>query len=86
MVDLKHVTQGAARELLLAMHKEAVNLRLNNCTLRKGGRGDYLCTFDHDYPTWYPVKYRKGRTGTAQFIAAPSSSVGWYMFAYEGCG
>lgn len=85
MVDLKHVTQGAARELLLAMHHEAVNLRLKSCSPRKG-MGDFMCTFTHDYPSYYPVKYRKGKTGTAEFIAAPSSSVGWYMFAYEGCG
>jgi hypothetical protein len=86
MADLKHVTQGTARELLLAMHREAVNLRLDSCALRKGGNGDYLCTFSHDYPTWFPVKDRKGHTGEAQFIAAPSSSVGWYMYAYESCG
>ena len=86
MVDLKHVTQGTARELLLAMHREAVNLKLHDCALRKGGNGDYLCTFTHDYPTWVSAADRRATGGRAQFIAAPSSSVGWYMYAYEGCG
>ena len=86
MVNLKHVTQGAARELLLAMHREAVNLKLKDCALRKGGDGDYLCTFTHDYPKWVSAADRRATGGRAQFIAAPSSSVGWYMFAYEGCG
>ncbi|BEP13764.1 hypothetical protein acdb102_20750 [Acidothermaceae bacterium B102] len=85
MVDLKHVTQGTARELLLAMHREAVNLKLRSCAPRKG-MGDYLCTFTHDYPTWVSAADRRATGGQAQFIAAPSSSVGWYMYAYEGCG
>ncbi|MDX6200836.1 MAG: hypothetical protein QOJ83_336 [Frankiales bacterium] len=83
---LKHVSQGTARLLLLGMHHEAVNLRLDHCALRHGGNGDYLCHFVHDYPASYPTKLRQGRHGTSEFIAAPSSSVGWYMFAYEGCG
>jgi hypothetical protein len=86
LTALKHVTQGQARLLLLGMHNEAVNLRLDHCALRPGGKGDYLCHFNHDYPASYPVKAREGTHGTAEFIAAPSSSVGWYMFAYEGCG
>ena len=42
MANLKHVTQGAARQLLLGMHREAVNLNLKSCALRKDGKGDYL--------------------------------------------
>jgi hypothetical protein len=86
LTSLKHVTQGTARMLLLGMHHEAVNLRLDNCDLRAGGKGDYLCHFTHDYPASVPASQRQGTHGTAEFIAAPSSSVGWYMFAYEGCG
>jgi hypothetical protein len=86
MTSLKHVTQGTARLLLLGMRNEASNLRLDHCDLRAGGNGDYLCHFVHDYPASYPTKLRQGTHGTAEFIAAPSSSVGWYMFAYEGCG
>jgi hypothetical protein len=86
MANLKHVTQGAARQLLLGMHHEAVNLKLKSCAPREGGKGDYLCTFTHDYPKWVSAKDRRATGGQAQFIAAPSSSVGWYMFAYESCG
>jgi hypothetical protein len=86
IVALRHVTQSTARDLLLGMHKEAVNLRLNHCSLRPGGKGDYECYFDHDYPTWVPASSRQGTIGHAEFIAAPSASVGWYMFAYQGCG
>jgi hypothetical protein len=86
LTDLKHVTQGAARQLLLGMHREAVNLKLDSCALRPGGKGDYLCHFTHDYPAYYPVKLRQGKQGHAEFIAAPSRSVGWYMYVYVGCG
>jgi hypothetical protein len=83
---LKHVTEPNARLLLLGMKREAVNLRLDHCEKRDGGNGDYLCHFTHDYPTAYPKKLREGTHGTSEFIAAPSASVGWYMFQYEGCG
>ena len=86
MTDLKHVTQGTARMLLMGMHFEAVDLRLDHCTLRPGGKGDYMCYFTHDYPASFPGKSREGKYGHSQFIAAPSASVGWYMYAYEGCG
>ena len=86
MTALKHVTQGTARMLLMGMKTEAVNLRLDHCELRDGGNGDYLCHFVHDYPKSYPAKLRQGAHGTSEFIAAPSASVGWYMYAYEGCG
>ena len=86
MTALKHVTQGMARLQLMSMKSQAVDLRLDHCDRRSGGGGDYLCHFVHDYPASYPTKMREGTHGTAEFIAAPSSSVGWYMFGYEGCG
>ncbi len=85
MTALKHVTMGLARLQLMDMKLQAVDLRLDHCELQ-AGRGDYLCHFVHDYPASYPAKLHEGPHGTAEFIAAPSSSVGWYMYAYEGCG
>ncbi len=84
ITDLRHVTEPTARQQLLGMHMEAVNLRLNHCEPRQGG--DYTCYFDHDYPSWYRGSMGRGKTGHSTFIAAPAKNIGWYMFAYESCG
>src|SRR6266498_5449544 len=49
LVALGHVTTPVARANLLAMRRTAVNLQLVGCTAN-AGRGDFLCTFSHDYP------------------------------------
>lgn len=85
LTDLKHVTDPGARADLLDMKRQAVNLRLSSCQKRPG-QGDYLCEFTHDYPSWVPASQRAGKHGTAEFLAAPSSSVGWYMTLYIDCG
>jgi hypothetical protein len=86
LTDLKHVTDPGARSQLLGMKRQAVNLRLRSCEKREGGNGDYLCDFTHDYPSWVPAADREGAHGSAEFIAAPSAGVGWYMTLYIGCG
>lgn len=78
--DLCNVTNPNARLLLLSMHDEAVNLRLNHCD--RDGVGTYTCTFDHDYPK---KMHRKGVGHTFLDVAA-ADNPGWYMTVYEGCG
>jgi hypothetical protein len=74
------VTNPNARLLLLNMHAEAVNLRLQRCMPRDDG--SYQCTFKHDFPT---LMHRRG-VGHAWFLAAPADSPGWYMSTFQGCG
>jgi hypothetical protein len=81
--DLDYVTNPAARAALGAMHREAVNLRLDHCTSRP--RGDYICYFNHDYPAGTPTTL-PGGTGRAQFIVGPALTPGWYMTVLEECG
>jgi hypothetical protein len=80
LADLCQVTNPNARLLLLDMHQEAVNLRLNHC--QKNGIGAYGCLFDHDYPK----RMRKKGIGHAWLDVAPADTPGWYMTVYEGCG
>lgn len=82
LTALKHVTDPAARDQLLAMHDEATNLRLNHCTLNQGA-GDYHCVFDHDYPTGYKTPHPHGQ---AEFTVGPADRPGWYMTFFERCG
>lgn len=81
LTNLKHVTDPSARELLLNMHREATNLRLDTCV--KQERGDYECTFSHDFPTGYTHKSAVGHAG---FLVGPALRPGWYMTVYEYCG
>jgi hypothetical protein len=79
--DLCHVTNPNGRQLLVDMHEEAVNLRLNHCT--KLPPGNYECLFDHDYPKG--MKHHDAH-GHAEFLVGPARTPGWYMTVFEGCG
>jgi hypothetical protein len=77
---LGHVTTPVARVNLVAMRRTAVNLRLVGCEAQPG-RGDYLCSFTHDYPA---AMHLSGH-GSAHFIAAPADRHGWYMTVLRDC-
>ena len=85
-MSLKHVTNPSARDELDNMHGVATNLRLNHC--EKQDAGDYVCTFDHDYPprasTTMPIAHA-GHTGEAVFLVGPADTPGWYMTVFESC-
>jgi hypothetical protein len=81
LVELKHVTDPAAREQLLGMHREAADLRLESCARR--GQGDYECTFTHGFPIGYKHTTAVGHAG---FLVGPARRSGWYMTVYEYCG
>jgi hypothetical protein len=80
LVALGHVTTPVARANLLVMRRTAINLRLVGCTAN-AGRGDYLCSFTHDYPASLHVVGH----GHAHFTAAPADKYGWYMTVLEDC-
>ncbi|MCW2544560.1 MAG: hypothetical protein JWM40_2112 [Frankiales bacterium] len=82
LASLKHVTDPAARDLLVGMKTEATNLSLDHCTLNKGV-GDYTCVFNHDYPKGYQTDKLHG---TAVFTVGPAARPGWYMTYFESCG
>lgn len=84
---LKWVTDPAVRVDLSNMHREAVNLRLASCEKDDDyGKGQYLCTFTHDYPVGYAGYKGPHGKGSAAFIAGPVSRTGWYMTEYITCG
>jgi predicted lipid-binding transport protein (Tim44 family) len=76
---LKKVTNPPARAALLEMRQEATNLQLTGCSLQP--RGDYLCSFRHDFPEH---RHRVGH-GQATFLAAPADKPGWYMTVLLDC-
>jgi len=80
LVALGHVTTPIARANLLAMRSTAVNLQLAGCTAN-AARGDFLCTFTHDYPA---AMHQTGH-GHAHFTAAPAEKFGWYMTVLDDC-
>jgi len=80
LVALGHVTTPIARANLLAMRRTAVNLQLVGCTAN-AGRGDFLCTFSHDYP----AAMHLAGNGHAHFTAAPADKFGWYMTVLNDC-
>ena len=80
LVALGHVTTPVARANLLEMRRTAINLRLVGCTAN-AGRGDYLCSFTHDYP----ASMHLSAHGRAHFTAAPADKYGWYMTVLEDC-
>jgi hypothetical protein len=81
LVELKHVTDPSARDQLLAMHREAADLRLEKCTRLEAG--DYECTFTHGFPIGYKHTAAVGHAG---FLVGPARRSGWYMTVYEYCG
>jgi hypothetical protein len=80
LVALGHVTTPIARANLLAMRRTAVNLQLVGCTAN-AERGDFLCTFTHDYP----AAMHLAGNGHAHFTAAPADKHGWYMTVLNDC-
>jgi hypothetical protein len=80
LVALGHVTTPIARANLLAMRRTAVNLQLVGCTAN-AARGDYLCSFTHDYP----ASLHLSGQGHAHFTAAPADKYGWYMTILNDC-
>jgi hypothetical protein len=80
LVALGHVTTPIARVNLVAMHRTAVNLQLVGCTAN-AARGDYLCSFTHDYP----ASLHAVDQGHAHFTAAPADKYGWYMTILNDC-
>ena len=81
LLALRHVTTPVARVDLVAMRRTAINLELVGCTAN-AGRGDYSCSFTHEYP---PELHQTG-LGHAHFTAAPADAHGWYMTVLEDCG
>ena len=80
--SLKHVTDPAARDLLIDMYREATDLELDHCTFTKS-RGDYECFFTHGYPEGYKTTKK---IGTAEFTVGPADRPGWYMTYFVDCG
>jgi hypothetical protein len=76
---LKKVTNPPARAALLEMRQEATNLQLTGCSRQP--RGDYVCSFRHDFPE---RRHRVGH-GQATFLAAPADKPGWYMTVLLDC-
>jgi hypothetical protein len=81
LLALGHVTTPVARVNLVAMRRTAVNLKLVGCTAN-AARGDYTCSFTHEYPP----KLHQTSLGHAHFTAAPADAHGWYMTVLEDCG
>lgn len=80
LVALGHVTTPIARVNLVAMRRTAVNLQLVGCAAN-AGRGDFLCSFTHDYP----AALHLAGNGHAHFTAAPADKFGWYMTILNDC-
>ena len=76
---LKKVTNEPARAALLELRQEATNLQLTGCSPQP--RGDYVCSFRHDFPEH---RHRVGH-GQATFLAAPADKPGWYMTVLLDC-
>jgi hypothetical protein len=79
---LRRVTTPSAREALLEMRSEAVNLRLQTCDRQP--EGDYICTFAHDYPR--ALHKKASEHGSATFLVGPATKPGWYMTVLQECG
>jgi hypothetical protein len=79
LVALKHVTNSPARAALADLRSEASNLQLTGCSRQP--RGDYLCSFRHDFPAH---RHLSGH-GKAVFLVAPATKPGWYMTVLEHC-
>ena len=82
MAAMRKVTTPVARQALVEMYGEAVNLRLDRCVRRPAG--DYDCTFTHDYPR--ALGRKPTEHGQALFTVAPARNPGWYMTVLEECG
>src|SRR5215472_16754808 len=81
-VALHAVTTPQAFGQLTTMRSEAVNLQLQSCVPSGSGRGDYVCTFQHDYP----VSLHQSGHGSSRILVAPAENPGWYMYTLLDCG
>jgi hypothetical protein len=81
-VGLHEVTTPQAFSQLTAMRSEAVDLQLQSCVPSGSGRGDYVCTFRHDYP----ASLHESGHGSSQILVAPALNPGWYMYTLLDCG
>jgi hypothetical protein len=79
---LRTVTTPRARQALLEMRGEAVNLQLKDCGPQPAG--DYICSFTHDYPR--ALGKKPTDHGAATFTVGPAIKQGWYMTVLESCG
>lgn len=79
---LHAVTTPQAFKQLTAMRTEAVDLQVQSCVPSGSGRGDYVCTFRHDYPA---SLHRSGH-GSSRILVAPALNPGWYMYKLLDCG
>jgi hypothetical protein len=79
---LRAVTTPHAFSQLTAMRSEAVDLQLQSCVPSGSGRGDYVCTFQHDYP----ASLHKSGQGSSRILVAPAVNPGWYMYTLLDCG
>jgi len=79
---LHAVTTPQAFTQLTAMRSEAVNLQLRSCVPSGSGRGDYVCTFRHDYP----ASLQKSGQGSSRILVGPALNPGWYMDTLLDCG
>lgn len=78
---LHAVTTPGSYLALTQMRSEAVNLQLQYCTL-DANRGDYYCSFSHDYPA---SLHQSGHGGSTMLVA-PADNPGWYLYRLVGCG
>lgn len=76
-VALRHVTNPAARDQLVAMRDYAPDLVLESCVDSEWG--SYICRFSH------AIKNSTKR-GHAELQANPALKPGWYATALIGCG
>lgn len=80
--ELHAVTTPQAFSQLTAMLSGAVDLQLQSCVPSGSGRGDYVCTFRHDYP----ASMHNSGHGSARILVAPALNPGWYMYKLLDCG
>lgn len=81
MSEVDQVSNPPGRAALEAMSREAIDLRLDNCTKRP--EGDYLCYFDHDRESGGAVTAAKRQM---VFLVGPAGTPGWYLTVIEACG
>jgi hypothetical protein len=79
---LHAVTTPQAFRQLTAMRSEAIDLQVQSCVPSGSGRGDYVCTFRHDYP----ASLHKAGHGSSRILVAPAQNPGWYMYTLLDCG
>jgi hypothetical protein len=79
---LHAVTTPDSYRALMQMRSGDVRLRLRRCTLNRN-RGDYICSFTHDYPAG---QHQSGHGASEMTLVAPALNPGWYLYAVLDCG